>query len=59
MKVIPVSVGQAFLVGDPEEDDQVLVLKLGTDGPAIAYCVFHNSTDCNHTGALQDPSETT
>jgi hypothetical protein len=53
MPIVAVSIGQAFLVGDPEEDDQALVLTLNGANDTYFYCFYHNSINCNHTGAFQ------
>jgi hypothetical protein len=47
---VPTSIGQAYLIGDEEDEDgMVLVLTL-SDG---FYCIFHNSEACNHIEAIK------
>ena len=56
----PASVGQAYLVGDPEEEDFVLVLTLSTDSPFVTpgsnlWCTFDHSFNCNHIERVKNP----
>jgi hypothetical protein len=58
-KVTPVSVGQSYLVGDPEEEDFVLVTTLGSpfSNPTeqSLWCTFHHDFSCAHIEKVKNP----
>ena len=55
-EVKAVSTGQAYLVGDPEEEDFVLILTLSGvgEGKPNLWCAFDHSFACNHIEKVKD-----
>lgn len=54
MIVRPVSMGQAYMVGEEYEEKALVVVLRDTENYQNFYCLLHNMITCIHTDELRN-----